>query len=48
MGYNFFKILDQNPKVLDFNLTENASFQKKLVKTPYFLLMKPIFWISYT
>jgi hypothetical protein len=38
----------QNPIVLAFGFTKNASLPQKLTKNPYFSAVKPTFQIGYT
>jgi hypothetical protein len=34
--------------VVAFDLTEKRQFAEKVTETPYFLIIKPKFWIGYT
>jgi hypothetical protein len=47
-GFKKNQILTQNPKVLALVFTKKESLWQKLIETPYFLAVKPIFHISYT
>jgi hypothetical protein len=48
MGFRKNQISTQNPKVLDFGFTENASLWHKLTETQYFLAVKLKFCICYS
>jgi len=48
MGFKFFQIFAQSPKVVALGFIKNASLRQKLTETLYFFVVTPIFRIGYT